>query len=324
MKSKNKQTKPPPDLPLEPRVIRHFQSTESRSFSEGNMHMFFEEMEYRVIPMDYEIHKSKIKPEISINGNLQCVESAKKILSTLCRYGRENDTNELVSEAIRTLARSLGEDGEFACEIIRYSQSGKVDHLYQFTPRHLKRLGRYFIQRIPRADRKHWKKSIVWVPANDIFIVRMPSLLGGTKRHKAMLRQLCKFHEFGPDLLLKDMRAGKQQTNFNFKEFQSMKLVRNWRLTRLWGWDFRESLDTPTEIYWFYKAITFKWASTVLRDHIIYSLNQLFNRLKINASISTSGLPSPEQVLRVRNELIAGTLSFGAAYDSSCISDSAD
>ena len=63
----------------------------------------------------------------------------------------------------------------------------------------------------------------------------------------------------------------------------------------------------------FYRILTFSWAKAVMFVHIVRELNVLFERLQIDATISYSGLPSPEDILIVRSRMLAGELNFSDA-----------
>jgi len=57
----------------------------------------------------------------------------------------------------------------------------------------------------------------------------------------------------------------------------------------------------------------FRWATEVLRRHVIEELNILFRRLGIASSISVSGLPSPEFILDLRDRMQRGEIDFAEA-----------
>jgi hypothetical protein len=74
-----------------------------------------------------------------------------------------------------------------------------------------------------------------------------------------------------------------------------------------------------TEFMQFYRTLTFRWAQTVLRQHIISELNAMLARFAIKATISVSGMPLSREVLHLQDEMIAGNISYGKAYEASAI-----
>ena len=74
-----------------------------------------------------------------------------------------------------------------------------------------------------------------------------------------------------------------------------------------------------TEFFTIYKGITFRWAQAVLREHIISEINKLLSRLQIDAKIIVSGIPSSDDILLIRKQLLEGKINFQEAYDKSFI-----
>ena len=148
----------------------------------------------------------------------------------------------------------------------------------------------------------------------------MPSVLGGARGYKKILKKLKKFHKPSPDFWLTDMAAQRQASGFNFEQYVLNKSIRDARVTRKWGWNQRDtSLKNTTEFFYYYRTITFEWAQAVMREHIIIELNKLFARIKIDARIVVSGLPTQQDILRVRQELCDGKVQFEDAYNRAAL-----
>jgi hypothetical protein len=88
------------------------------------------------------------------------------------------------------------------------------------------------------------------------------------------------------------------------------------RITQTWGWNRRDwTQERSTEFFNFYRTITFRWAQAVLREHIIKEINDLLVRLNIGSMIVISGLPTSDEILEIRKEMLDGRISFGKAFD---------
>ena len=61
--------------------------------------------------------------------------------------------------------------------------------------------------------------------------------------------------------------------------------------------------------------VNFSWAQAVLRANIIDELNSLFARLGMTCELKVSGLPTADDILNTKSELLDGKISFGAASD---------
>jgi hypothetical protein len=66
----------------------------------------------------------------------------------------------------------------------------------------------------------------------------------------------------------------------------------------------------------FFRTLTFHWALALLREHIVSEFNLLLVRLGINAKLSVSGLLTPGEIMRIRDEMMEGKISFGKAFEA--------
>lgn len=92
----------------------------------------------------------------------------------------------------------------------------------------------------------------------------------------------------------------------------------NSKVTRLWGWDRRDhSQKHWNEYYFFHRFVRFRWAKTLLREHVLRELNVLLERLEIDARVLVKGLPSSEDVLKIQEQMRNGEISFSEAVEAS-------
>jgi hypothetical protein len=52
-----------------------------------------------------------------------------------------------------------------------------------------------------------------------------------------------------------------------------------------------------------------------MREHIIKEINDLLVRLNIGSMIVISGLPTSDEILEIRKEMLDGRISFGKAFE---------
>ena len=208
----------------------------------------------------------------------------------------------------------LAWEGCAVYEILRDDHD--LQHIWGFTSKRLWRFSGYYLQIIPRGDWEHWKKKYVIVPADRIWYLGIPSVLGGRGKYKNILRRLEKFDHFGPEFWRQDLKQGVQSKNFDFQRYVRNTDIYYRKVTKTWGWNCRDwSRERTTDFYSFYKMVNFSWAQAILREHVINELNQLFVRLEIECEIKVSGLPTASDIMEVRTELLAGSISFGNVSD---------
>ena len=277
--------------------------------------MFTEDIRNQVMALSVRLGDKPAKVSIEIKGTANAVRLAEDLLASICRYGR-NDQFELVCDAVETVAENLAWDGWAVFEILHdASEEKEFFRLHGFSTLGLyKRWSRY-IQRVPRADWQFAGKRTVVLPLEDLWVIHMPPLLGGKKGHKKLISQLARYHKLTPDFQMAEMSEQRKRFTLDFDYYHKTKIIREWQLTKRWGWNHRSfSTDDTTKLHLFYRTITFSWALAVLREHILQELNRLLTRLGVEATIAWSGLPLPEEVLRVRKQMLDGELSFGEAW----------
>jgi hypothetical protein len=277
-----------------------------------DVHMFTEDVHLGVIPIGGRTEKQK-NFTITLDGKEKECERASYILGDLGGYNR-HDLLEMVCDAVEKIASHLAWEGCAVYEIVK-DDYGEV-HVHSFTSKRLVRFPGWFIQVIPRGDRQLWGKKSVIIPANKVWHIQMPSVLGDCRGYKKTLKNLKMFQHLGPSFWKEDLENGVQSRAFDFQKYVRSTEIYYRRITRDWGWNRRDwSQDKSTEFFAFYKMMTFCWAQSVLREHIITDLNNLFNRLSIVCELRVTGLPTPSEILQIRRDLQEGTITFAEASD---------
>ncbi len=296
------------------RVATHFPSLRTYDGQDPNVFMFVQDVHLAVMPMRAVIREgSKYKVEIS--GDAGEASRTTALLESLTKHDRYN-LEELVSEAIGEVVRDLAWHGQAVHEIVRDSDDESIYLLHAFTTQRLFHAFRHFVQVVPKEDRDLWQKTIIVLPEKDVWAVSVPESLGGYNGYRALLRKLKKFQNSGPTFWRKSLEQQERDLYFDFQRYTRETEIFHSRATQRWGWNRRDFSDRYwTEFMQVYRSLTFKWAQAELREHIIAEFNTLLGRLGIAAQVKVAGVPSAADLLRARNDMSAGTLSFNQAYD---------
>ena len=144
----------------------------------------------------------------------------------------------------------------------------------------------------------------------------MPKALGGYREYCRMLRNLARFPDVAPSFFMDQLSRQEWPANFDPQLHEREKAFFVAKATTRWGWNQRDSnLENWNEFYDSYRTLTLKWAQACLREHIIKELNQLFLRLQIDAEIVVKGLPTAWEILRIRQQMCEGKISFIKAFE---------
>jgi len=278
--------------------------------------MFIEDVPLGIMP----IRSSQMKGySAELVGKAKDNERALAVLQSFQEYER-HDLNEIVASAIHEISQDMAWHGRSAFEIIVSDGDPQV-RLERFTPLRLLRVGLMYLQIIPRGDRKFWKRSISILSARDVWLISVPSELGGTHKYRKILKMLRRGDRMAPGFWQRDLAEGTVTGAFDFSEYRRETEICEARATRTWGWTRRDfSGRNWTEFALFYRLMTFRWAQAILREHIVSELNSLFQRLSIEIELQVFGLPSSADVSRLRNAMTEGRISYAKAIDASSIS----
>ena len=299
-----------------PRVARHLRSLNEETATNPNIYMFVEDVHIAVMPIGGRFRQTT-NYSVEIQGNPNDEPRAIAILQSLSQYDRLSDLGDLLSDSVNKIAHYLAGSGRSVYEIIRGEESDQAWQLYSFTEKRLFRVFGNYIQLIPRADQKLWGKSRFNIPAKDIWHIVMPKTLGGYRGYRKILKKLRKFPRLGPSFLTNETDNTEWTTYFSTELYHKEEELFVAKTTARLGWPMRNSgLRIWTEFYAMYRILTLKWAQACIREHIIDELNQLFLRLDLEAKILVEGLPTAQQILRIRQQMCEGKISMGNASDA--------
>ena len=300
------------------RAATHFPSLREEIDFNTNTHVFKRHASLAVMPIGGE---SLQVPNFSVDiqGGSAHKTRAITILESLSSTDWEDwrSLEELLSDSVEQLARYLAGEGCAVHEIIRDVENDEACRLHSFTPRRLFHVCGRYIQMIPRADRGLWEKYYVIIPEKDIWDITMPQVLGGYRGYRAILRKLARFPDPGPLLLPEELGEQGRATHYDFQHHVRETELFEAKVTARWGWDrWDYSEQNWTKFYGVYRSVTFKWTQAYMREYIVKELNQLFQKLNIEAKIVMEGLPTARKILEIRKRMCEGKISFGDALDA--------
>lgn len=290
--------------------VSRFLSSRSGHDINPEEHMFIEDVSLGVMPL-YADRVSGLS--IVIDGTQTDIEEASQILASFARHERYSKA-ELVSDAITEITRRIVWFGEQTAEIVQDSDSSF--ELYEFTPQRLIQVANWYIQFVPKSEWNRTGKKLVIAHKDKVWRITTPKELGGPKRYRSMIRNLCKFG-MPPAFYMEDLEANKTNSHFDLTEYRLQTDVYKSKQTRTWGWTGRDyTLEKWTEYYQLYRLLNFAKAQAILREHIVFELNALFRRLHLAAKIEIEGLNTPSDFTSIQHNLAAGQIGFTEAYAS--------
>ena len=302
----------------EPRAVGHFPSLSGLGDINPNASMFIEDIHIVVMPLSGRFRQTT-DFSVEIQGNPDDEPRAIAILQSLTRGGAHGrpDLRDLLSDSVNEIARYLAWRGRAIYEIIQGKESDEAWRLYSFTDIRLFRAFRNYIQIIPKADQRIWGKTHVVIPEKGIWNIAMPKVLGGYRGYRKILKKLRRYSRLGPSFLMNEMENQELITRFSAELYRREVELFVAKTTGGLGWHMRNSgLRIWTEFYAMYRIVTLKWAQACIREHIINELNQLFQRLQIDAEIVVRGLPTAREILKTRQKMCEGKISLGDASDA--------
>jgi len=277
-------------------------------------HMFTEDVTSGLMP------HPRIRGSTNFLVSFGDVPVAAELLQSFTRNDNAYSQEQLVCDAVNEIGLNLSWQGRAIYQIAQDETDRKVIRLRYCTPQRLYRLPGVYLHHVPTPDREEFHAMFIVASRATVWDLGMPAQLGGTKGYFRILKGLKRYKGTFPSFVQDDLRSGRLTAHFQSSEYIRYREAEKSRITSLWGWPRRNSsLDHETEFFNFYRTITFRWAQAILRDHIITELNVLLKRLQINAQIAIQGLPTPDSILEVRQQMMDGNISFGEALRKTSI-----
>lgn len=229
-----------------------------------------------------------------------------------------HDMREDICDLIGELAKELAWNGSAAFEIAT-SEVG-TPLLVPLPRRTLFRLPFLVTQVIPAKRAWFSRPTFNFCASRHVWLLDMPTSLGGYEGHMKMLRKLSTYSRLVPAFYNADLMSGRGELLLDFTEYRNSVDIACRRISRTWGWNQRDfGNERTTEFYLFFNSISMRIAQAQLREHILRKTNDLLKRVGIACSIEIAGLPSADELIKIREKLSTGELTFGQAFDASTL-----
>lgn len=301
-----------------PRLSKSFSSLGEEVQHNLHLDMFLEDIRLWIMPIGGESdHVPNFSVEIDDRNSAEPRVIA--ILESLTRRYQQNwysqpPLEKLLSDAVKAIALELAWEGRSVHKIFWDKKNG-IYRLHRFAYQWLFRVFGRYIRILPQT---HWHpddKIYDVITEKDIWDIVMPKKLGSYQGHRAMLKKLIRFTDLAPSFLIHKVNPYEWPKYFNAKHYAQETKIFVARATERWGWNQRDyNSENWNEFYGMYRSITLKWAQAYLREYIIKELNQLFQRLQIDAEIVVRGLPTAWEILKIRKQMCEGKISFIEAF----------
>lgn len=271
----------------------------------------------------------------SVRGQRRSCGDRVRSLRRLASHSlNENETTEIVCEAVRTIAKHMVWRGYAAFEIGELAEDdtdayGRVmrgdwkDRPY----RPLDALHYGWMVRLPRltigvvaAARRRWDHEgsrVRFHRAKHTWLVDMPRPLGGRWGFWWAMKKLQRFSGVFPEWTADALVGQQNELRFDVTRYSQWRAAYRALAVSRWSWNGRDtSLTHQTEFFSFYRTLGFHHALAIFREHVIAELNHLLNRrLGLNVRISIEGLQTPDEILAIRTRMERGDLSIGEAFE---------
>jgi hypothetical protein len=272
--------------------------------------MFVEDVRVKILPIGGS-HRWPKRFEPAILGPE--IERVTTLVSRI--HEPSYDPRETICDAIEELAWRMVFRGKLFCELIQ-SKDQKEHLLFPVGAGNLLPVGAGYLQ-LNRLSQIAAGKP-VYFRRSEIWHLEMPAALGGSAGHLRMMNAFKTEELLGPQFVKQDLEQHIFSKHFSSSEYHLIQLARTLRAANRWGWTRRDhTTQYWTEYFSFFRVLTFSWSLAVLRDHIVEEFNRLLARLKIDAKVELNGLPTPNEILELREQLRRGEIGFSEAYRKS-------
>ena len=283
-------------------------------------YMFIQDVMNHLTP--YHVHSSRDNKSFKIDISNPSVEMEIRALFHM-PYEYESYYQPL-SETIFSFIRSassylLARGGKVYFEIVDATIEDKeiLRPVFALYPIHGKVIEfiRTYYQIIPK-DTQDSEKKFIAIPKSKVWILEIAKDLGKVNDIITLsnnLKELEKASLLGSDIVL----SQKNLFGFDFGKTQTLIDAKILEATSKWGWDMRMGLNNQhaLEYYLYHRMLRFGYSMATLRTDMLFKMNGLLKRLGYDATISFSGIPTPEEYLNAIQMMEQRQFSFKQASD---------
>ncbi len=315
------------NLALKRKSVGFFLSGETGNAASISSHeyMFIEDVKHKVIPGGRSMSSERdvtieLMPDLPLGKSI--------IMDAFSKEDRHINLSNTISKFIEEAAFHLAYKGIVRYEIVKepLSQSKEADDESEpieqgeqadvkfkvlYIPGRVVRLGTHYLQILPRAERAQRGKAFIVIPAANVWSLRIPSELGGSRKLRRLLRILARSSTPLPKFVLAAMSSLSEMKDFSFTDFAKLKHLAVACESVQWGWPVRDTWrDETLEYFRVYRHLRFTLAMAILRESILSSMNDLLKQLGFSTPFILKGLPTTADVRNCIAKLAKGEATF--------------
>ena len=284
----------------------------------GDSGMFVDDMYTGIMPyMIYRGEREKypvvVTPEVTH-------EQERMIAEGISARNHVYYIEDAICDFIRSATQALFQEGVAFYEINQTrNENGELENfeLESISPYSLYSYGDYYYQFVSWGEAKEEKTRVqlIKIPKEKIIKIELPKGLVSRKKLKKILKNLYfSSKESIPSFQMKAME-NQQNIGFDMTIYQKTKFLEAATLTKLFGWDQRQSfmrINYTTEYYSMVRFLRKKKIEAKLRNEIIGKINEALNSplLNLGVTIAMQNLFSEEDVMEQEESLKSGNVKF--------------
>lgn len=269
--------------------------------------MFIEDIIHTIIPVS--LKRNNDDCNAILDCNEKDLDLIKNILNSFNRtYREEYDISRLILDAIEEIARNIAWYGESIYEICKVSD---IDiKMVGLLPDKFIDFKFFYIQIPPKNNNKILYPKII--PNKLLWKISIPQILQKNYSLKSILANIDQFSSFMPTSMEKDFYTGNNISIYNHEKYDEKIFLYVNELTKDWGWDQRKwtANDKTTDFYNLYKQLKFRYSLSIFREHIIFELNNLFSKIKVDATIKLENTVTSKNYKNKLEKYLKGQITY--------------
>lgn len=223
-----------------------------------------------------------------------------------------------ILEFLDDAASSLAQTGIYVCQIESIGKDNGTSNLRRLYPSVI--VVNPFMCTIKSSTGKGTQTNRY--SPEDLWIVELPSILGGSRRYISLLRWLNKHIPISPkfvDNMLADSVQKGQLINdmiYDHAKYRSISNKVVIQSTRHIGWNRRDtSIRFSTEFYVVYKYVKLRYTQSIIREHLLNEFNALLTRLGVDSQISIPGIQDSKEIKELLQNLLRDPHCYKSVLD---------
>ncbi len=279
----------------------------------------------RDLPLDVMPYRSSGTSDFTATVTPEDENTSRWLMELLEMHGhRRWDMEDAISDFVREVVGALAYSGELYFEIVPVAAKGQGGaqqlpqvQLVLLPPGKVVKAGGRYLQLVPRYARQEVGRRFVSIPADRVWRLRLPRILGSPRRHQRMLRRLALASDVVPPFA-HGPTLGLDVAGYDLGAYRLAKGAEVENLTKRWGSiPSLQRIEGTTEFYFFARTLQFRRSVAALREQVVDDINVLLKRLGLASRLEIGGLPTSEQIDKLMDQLQDGTIDFKQATEES-------